>query len=192
MTDKIRVKGKICLLGDLAVGKTSLIRRYVLDTFDDKYITTIGTKVTKKRLDIELPEQGKEVDLTLLIWDIMGQYQERLSSTISQFDRYIPQQNYFYNSKGAIIVSDLTRKSTSESIKVWTSSLFEVTGEVPVIVIGNKNDLKDKHEVKKEELAKIAKKYNAPTFLTSAKTGYNVEKMFYHIGEQLVKACLNV
>ena len=97
MTDKIRVKGKICLLGDLAVGKTSLIRRYVLDTFDDKYITTIGTKVTKKRLDIELPDQQKEIDLTLLIWDIMGQYQERLSSTISQFDRYIPQQNYFYN-----------------------------------------------------------------------------------------------
>jgi small GTP-binding protein len=192
MTDKIRVKGKICLLGDLAVGKTSLIRRYVLDTFDDKYITTIGTKVTKKRLDIELPEQGKEVDLTLLIWDIMGQYQERLSSTISQFDRYIPQQNYFYNSKGAIIVSDLTRKSTCESAKVWISSLFEVTGEVPVIIIGNKNDLKDKHEVKKDELGKIAKKYNAPSFLTSAKTGYNVEKMFYHIGEQLVKSCLSV
>ena len=64
MTDKVRVKGKICLLGDLAVGKTSLIRRYVLDTFDDKYITTIGTKVTKKRLNIELPEKQKDVDLT--------------------------------------------------------------------------------------------------------------------------------
>ncbi len=190
MTDKIRVKGKICLLGDLAVGKTSLIRRYVLDTFDDKYITTIGTKVTKKRLDIELPEQQKEVDLTLLIWDIMGQYQERLSSTISQFDRYIPQQNYFYNSKGAIIVCDLTRKSTLDSINVWISSLFEVTGEVPVIIIGNKNDLKEKHEVKKEEVSSIANKYKALSFLTSAKTGYNVEKMFYNIGEKLVKECI--
>ena len=190
MSDKIRVKGKICLLGDLAVGKTSLIRRYVLDTFDDKYITTIGTKVTKKRLDIELPEQQKEVDLTLLIWDIMGQYQERLSSTISQFDRYIPQQNYFYNSKGAIIVSDLTRRSTFDSIKVWISSLFEVTGEVPVIIIGNKNDIKEKHEVKKEEILELGKKYGGPAFLTSAKTGYNVEKMFYNLGEKLVKTCL--
>jgi small GTP-binding protein len=190
MSDKIRVKGKICLLGDLAVGKTSLIRRYVLDTFDDKYITTIGTKVTKKRLDIELPEQQKEVDLTLLIWDIMGQYQERLSSTISQFDRYIPQQNYFYNSKGAIIVCDLTRKSTYDSVKVWVSSLFEVTGEVPVIIIGNKNDLKEKHEIKKEDVIDLGKNYSAPTFLTSAKTGYNVEKMFYNLGEKLVKTCL--
>ena len=191
MSDKIRVKGKICLLGDLAVGKTSLIRRYVLDTFDDKYITTIGTKVTKKRLDIELPEQQKEVDLTLLIWDIMGQYQERLSSTISQFDRYIPQQNYFYNSKGAIIVCDLTRKSTFDSVKVWVSSLFEVTGEVPIIIIGNKNDLKEKHEIKKEEINEMSKKYNALSFLTSAKTGYNVEKMFYNLGEKLVKECLS-
>jgi small GTP-binding protein len=191
MPDKIRVKGKICLLGDLAVGKTSLIRRYVLDTFDDKYITTIGTKVTKKRLDIELPDQQKEVDLTLLIWDIMGQYQERLSSTISQFDRYIPQQNYFYNSKGAIIVCDMTRKSTIDSVKVWVSSLFEVTGEVPVVIIGNKNDLKEKHEIKKEDVKTLGKKYNAPSFLTSAKTGYNVEKMFYNIGEKLVKACLS-
>jgi small GTP-binding protein len=192
MTDKIRVKGKICLLGDLAVGKTSLIRRYVLDTFDDKYITTIGTKVTKKRLEIEIPDQQKEIDLTLLIWDIMGQYQERLSSTISQFDRYIPQQNYFYNSKGAIIVSDLTRKSTCDSIKVWISSLFEVTGEVPVVIIGNKQDLKDKHEIKKEEITQIAKNFNAPSFITSAKSGYNVEKMFYNLGEKLVKACLSI
>jgi len=192
MTDKVRVKGKICLLGDLAVGKTSLIRRYVLDTFDDKYITTIGTKVTKKRLDIELPDQQKDIDLTLLIWDIMGQYQDRLSSTISQFDRYIPQQNYFFNSKGAIIVCDLTRKSTYESVKVWISSLFEVTGEIPIVLIGNKNDLKEKHETKKEEILALAKKYKAPSFLTSAKTGYNVEKMFYNIGEKLVKSCLDI
>ena len=151
----------------------------------------MAKKYKKKRLDIELPDQQKEIDLTLLIWDIMGQYQERLSSTISQFDRYIPQQNYFYNSKGAIIVCDLTRKSTYDSIKVWISSLFEVTGEVPVIIIGNKNDLKDKHEIKKEDITSMASKYNAPSFLTSAKTGYNVEKMFYNLGEKLVKTCLS-
>jgi small GTP-binding protein len=191
MSDKLRVKGKICLLGDLAVGKTSLIRRYVLDTFDDKYITTIGTKVTKKRLNIELPDKQKEVDLTLLIWDIMGQYQERLPTTISQFDRYIPQQNYFFNAKGAIVVSDLTRKSTYKSVKVWISSLFEVTGEIPIIVVGNKSDLKEKHEIKKEDLNTLTKDFNAKTFLTSAKTGQNVEKMFYSLGELLVKTAID-
>lgn len=190
MSEKIRVKGKICLLGDLAVGKTSLIRRYVLDTFDDKYITTIGTKVTKKRLNIELPEKSKEVDLTLLIWDIMGQYQERLPTTISQFNRYIPQQNYFFNSKGAIVVCDLTRKSTFKSVKVWISSLFEVTSEIPVIIVGNKIDLKEKHEIKKEEVETLAKEFNARFFLTSAKNGHNVEKMFYNLGDLLVKAAI--
>lgn len=190
MSDKVRVKGKICLLGDLAVGKTSLIRRYVLDTFDDKYITTIGTKVTKKRLLIEIPDKQKEVDLTLLIWDIMGQYQERLPITISQFDRYVPQQNYFFNAKGAIVVSDLTRKSTLKSIKVWVSSLFEITGDIPLILVGNKVDLEAKHEITKEELIEIAKEYNALSFLTSAKTGQNVEKMFYNLGEMLVKSAI--
>lgn len=191
MTDKIRVKGKICLLGDLAVGKTSLIRRYVLDTFDDKYITTIGTKVTKKRLLIEIPDKQKEVDLTLLIWDIMGQYQERLPNTISQFDRYVPQQNYFFNAKGAIVVSDLTRKSTYKSVKVWASSLFEITGEIPVIIVGNKIDLENKQEINKEEINELAKEFNAQSFLTSAKTGQNVEKMFYTLGESLVKSAID-
>jgi small GTP-binding protein len=191
MSDKIRVKGKICLLGDLAVGKTSLIRRYVLDTFDDKYITTIGTKVTKKRLLVEIPDKQKEVDLTLLIWDIMGQYQERLPTTISQFDRYVPQQNYFFNAKGAIVVSDLTRKSTLKSIKVWISSLFEITGKIPVILVGNKADITEKHEITKEEILEFAKDYNALSFLTSAKTGQNVEKMFYSLGEMLVKSAID-
>ena len=191
MTDKIRVKGKICLLGDLAVGKTSLIRRYVLDTFDDKYITTIGTKVTKKRLLIEVPDKQKEVDLTLLIWDIMGQYQERLPTTISQFDRYIPQQNYFYNAKGAIVVCDLTRKSTFKNVKVWASSLFEVTGEIPLVIVGNKSDMKDKHEVEKEELMGYTKDFKAPVYQTSAKTGQNVEKIFYNLGELLVNTVID-
>jgi len=191
MSDKIRVKGKICLLGDLAVGKTSLIRRYVLDTFDDKYITTIGTKVTKKRLIIEVPDKQKEVDLTLLIWDIMGQYQERLPTTISQFDRYVPQQNYFYNAKGAIIVCDLTRKSTFKNIKIWTSSLFEITGTIPIIVVGNKVDLEDKYEIEKEDIETLSMDYNAISFLTSAKTGQNVEKMFYNLGELLIKAAID-
>jgi GTPase SAR1 family protein len=142
-------------------------------------------------LNIEVPDKQKEVDLTLLIWDIMGQYQERLPNTISQFDRYVPQQNYFFNAKGAIVVCDLTRKSTYKSIKVWASSLFEITGEIPLIIVGNKVDLEEKHEISKEEIIDLAKEYNGQSFLTSAKTGQNVEKMFYTLGEQLVKSAID-
>src|SRR5438046_784173 len=65
------IKRKILLLGDGAVGKTSLIRRFVVDKFSDDYITTIGTKVTKKDLRLESP--GKVTDLTFMIWDVLGQ-----------------------------------------------------------------------------------------------------------------------
>ncbi len=74
------LKAKVCLVGDLAVGKTSLIRRFVLDAFEDRYQTTLGAKVTKKVLQIFMPEEGVDARMDLTIWDIMGQpgFQELL------------------------------------------------------------------------------------------------------------------
>ena len=66
------IKTKVCLVGDNNVGKTSLIRRFVLDSFDDKYTSTIGTKVTKKEVNVKR-DNGREVSLSMLVWDIMGQ-----------------------------------------------------------------------------------------------------------------------
>jgi GTPase SAR1 family protein len=66
----LTIKKKIVLLGDSAVGKTSLIRRYVFDQFEDSYIATIGTKVTRKELKIQRPHHS--VDLTFVIWDLIG------------------------------------------------------------------------------------------------------------------------
>src|SRR3990170_686092 len=65
------IKRKVLLLGDASVGKTSLIRRFVVDKFSDDYITTIGTKVTKRDLRLELG--NRTVDLSLMIWDVLGQ-----------------------------------------------------------------------------------------------------------------------
>ena len=70
MTDVITMKSKICLIGESSVGKTSLIRRFVLDLFDSHYISTIGTKVTKKELKLSL--KNKDVKMDMTIWDIMG------------------------------------------------------------------------------------------------------------------------
>jgi GTPase SAR1 family protein len=66
------VKVKVCLVGSGGVGKTSLIRRYVNDMFDDKYIATIGTKVTKKEIPIK-DQNDSEIKMDMMIWDIMGQ-----------------------------------------------------------------------------------------------------------------------
>jgi len=117
MGERIRIKGKVCLLGDAAVGKTSLIRRFVLDQYDDKYISTVGTKVTKKKMDFEFPDLNSSVEVTLLIWDIMGQARNVLKSTLSQYERYIPQKDFYRNAKAAIIVCDITRKDTFEHIE---------------------------------------------------------------------------
>ena len=169
------VRSKVCLLGDAAVGKTSTIRRYVLDKFDDKYIVTIGTKLSKKDVTYTYPKL--QVFLTLLIWDIIGQKEfKRLHSM------------YYSGAKGAIVVCDITRKETLESIYDWISSIFKVTGEIPIIIIGNKIDLIDQAQITEQEIAAIANEYDAPYFMTSAKTGVNVNESFKILGERILKA----
>jgi small GTP-binding protein len=171
------MKKKIVLLGDSAVGKTSLIRRYVFDQFDDDYISTIGSKVTMKKVKIYRDE--KNADLTLLIWDLIGKegYHALHSRT-------------FAGTHGAILVADLTRKETLHSLeRYWLPFLFKVVENVPITFTCNKSDLEGEYEFAAEELEPLASKYNKglekslPTWLkshysTSAKTGSNVEKVF--------------
>ena len=164
---------KVCLLGDGAVGKTSLIRKYVYDDFDDKYLMTIGAKITKKTMKVGLDE---EINLTMMVNDIVGQV---------EFERLHKQ--YYRGSKGGLFVCDMTRKDTLERVEWWLDSFRDVAGDVPVILLGNKVDLKEQHEVTYEDMAKFAKKFNCPYFLTSAKTGENVERAFENMGKRVVR-----
>ena len=169
-----KIKRKVLMLGDGAVGKTSLIRKYVMDKFDDKYITTIGTKVTKKVLELK----AQNTELTLMIWDVLGQkgYASIQSSS-------------YKGSEGALVVCDLTRKETLKSLdEYWYPNLSQVAGKVPIIVVGNKCDLTDQFQVLEEDLKAFAAKYNAPYFRCSARTGENVEDAFGALGESVCKA----
>ena len=116
-------KAKVCLVGNPAVGKTSLVRRYVLDAFDDRYLTTVGTKVSKKPVRVTDPSQDLDADVDLMIWDIMGQpgFREMLKDA------------YFFDAKGVLAVADLTRKDTLEDLRNWIKAVEGVTGKVPVI-----------------------------------------------------------
>ncbi|KYK30592.1 MAG: hypothetical protein AYK23_00955 [Candidatus Proteinoplasmatales archaeon SG8-5] len=166
-----QVKRKVLLLGDGAVGKTSLIRKFVTDKFDDKYITTIGTKVTKKDMRFKGPEG--EVLLTLLIWDVLGQKGYKAVQATS-----------YKGGEGVLMVCDLTRKETLGSLKeYWMPELRKVTGEVPMVFVGNKCDLEDEREVSDGELGAMAGEFGSPHFISSAKTGENVETMFRSLGE---------
>jgi small GTP-binding protein len=172
MSNTKELKLKMCLLGEAAVGKTSLIRKFVVDKFDDKYITTLGTKTTKKTFAIK--NNHRQINLTLIIWDVLGQ---------RHFTRV--KEVAFTGANGAFIVVDLTRKDTLYSFDHWLFSLYEVAGEIPIVVLANKNDLKPQFGAK--EIEEIIADYGFPYYLTSAKTGENVNDAFHNIGKTMVK-----
>ena len=170
MTDDDLMKVKVCFIGDAGVGKTSLIKRYVLDVFDDRYIATIGTKVTKKIVEVE--EGGSQTKVMMLIWDIMGQ----------KGFRELLREAYFFGAHGAIAVCDLTNRETLEELRYWIKALTDVAGDVPIVFAGNKADLENEAVVRESDLGDLADKYEAEAFMTSAKTGQNVEEMFKSLG----------
>ncbi|MFQ6060711.1 MAG: Rab family GTPase [Thermoplasmata archaeon] len=173
-----KMKMKVCLIGEGAVGKTSLIRRFVHDDFDDKYLQTLGTKVSKKELEIPLETEGALIKVDMTVWDIMGQkgFRELLKDA------------YFYGAKGIIAVCDVTRRSTLEELDDWIEGVYSVSGKIPIQFLANKSDLEDEMAMNEEDLRQAAKAYDSPYYFTSAKTGQNVEKAFqelaYRIGKE--------
>lgn len=176
-SDDVR-KLKICLIGDVGVGKTSLIRRYVLDVFDDKYIATIGTKVTKKEIEVKDPRTGAPQKIMLLVWDIMGQ---------PSF-REVLREAYFYGAEGALAVCDVTSKESLGELRYWVKAMSATTGKIPIVFLGNKCDLREETRVPYQDLDVFAKKHDSPALLTSAKTGYNVEQAFITLVDKLLQS----
>jgi small GTP-binding protein len=165
-----KLKVKICMVGDSAVGKTSLIKKFVLDLFDDTYITTIGTKITKRTVNI----LDEKTTMDMMIWDIMGQ---------TSF-RSLLQDAYFYGTHGVLAVVDSTRPETLENIHEWVDSIRHVVGEVPMIFVANKCDLE--HTVTAEMMEKELDRYGTKFMFVSAKTGENVSDAFTQLGEAVI------
>lgn len=182
MSDIVRVKAKVCLLGDSFVGKTSLIRRYVQDEFDDRYISTIGTKVTKK--DIQLEQDGRSINNTLMIWDIQG-IREGLENTLQQYERFKPQSNFYQSARGAFLVFDVTKRTTLDGLSEWKDTITKVVGDISLLILANKSDLKADTVVDEESLAKKAEELGCGYFFTSAKDGSNVENAFREMAKLL-------
>ena len=185
MVDIKKMKKKVCLLGDTAVGKTSLIRRYVHDEFDDKYITTLGAKVSKKEIDLEFTkniENPIQVNIILSIWDILGQKDESASRV---------RPVYYGGGNGALVVCDITRRETFENLSGWIRSFFKVTQKVPIVIIGNKIDLYKEAEVYYGNLEEFSKRNEIPVFLTSARTNSNVEQAFLNLTEMMLEESIS-
>lgn len=167
------ISKKVCLLGDFAVGKTSLVRRFVYNRFDDKYISTIGVKVSRKT--ITLPQAGQMIELAMMLWDLAGS------------EEFTPMRaSYLRGASGAILVCDLTRPSTLDSLQTYAADLRSVNPASQLILAANKADLVDQHRLAPAQLEQAAAQLNLHYYLTSAKTGDEVETLFRRLARQLV------
>jgi small GTP-binding protein len=133
--------------------------------FDDKYVTTIGTNVSSKLLQVE--QKGRKVMVKLLIWDLMGN---------PRFKKV--KETAIRGAAGALIVCDVSRRETLGSVEEWAGSMLGSAGDVPWVLIVNKCDLKADNGITQSDASGCASRYGVPYFFTSAKTSENVEEMF--------------
>ncbi len=172
--EELEYTKKVLLVGDGAVGKTSLVRKYVHDIFSDKYIATIGTKTTRKEMEFEYEEQAFRIKLDMAIWDILGQ--EGIEHS---------HQLYFKGADGFIAVCDLTRPETVDNLRTWAGRVHELCGPIPAVIAANKVDLVASSGGEPGPVDVVAKELGARFWKTSAKEGDNVQTLFFELGVYL-------
>lgn len=169
------ILAKICVLGEVSVGKTSLIRRFVDRSFSDVYLTTVGVKISRKLLRLEETPAGALTDLQLVIWDLEGGHNSiDLSST------------YLKGARGAIVVGDLTRPSTLDELQEHIERFRDVNPKGRIVVALNKADLQA------DAAGTLVDRWNdsagmTHTFWTSAKTGKGVDELFTALGMSILQ-----
>jgi len=161
------IQKKVCLLGEFAVGKTSLVRRFVEGRFDDRYLSTIGVKISRKTL--ERPTGL----LNMLVWDLAGA------------DEFGSQSAYLRGAAGALIVCDLTRRETLAAFERYARQVRALNVAAPLVFLGNKVDLVAERAITDADLQAASATLGGPYLLSSAKTGEQVEAAFLHLAERL-------
>ncbi|MFW9942833.1 MAG: Rab family GTPase [Candidatus Thorarchaeota archaeon] len=160
--DRIELAFKICVFGDVAVGKTSLVDRYLTNQFHENIQATLGATIHIKFMNLK---NGK---VTLQIWDFGGQ---------QNFMFLIP--SYARGSSGAIFMFDLTNFKSLEKLHNWLVEFKKVSGVIPLILVGNKLDLEQERVCNKEDALKLINLYKFFNYIEcSAKTGENIESIF--------------
>lgn len=160
---------KICLLGDFGVGKTSLVTRFVTQTFSEKYLTTVGVKVDTKL--VTLPGRGR---MKFVIWDLAG------TDTAASICT-----SYLRGAAGYLLVADGTRAYTLESALKLKAFADGLLGSVPFVGLLNKADLGDRWEIDRAAIGALRAKSQI-WLLTSAKTGTHVEEAFIRLAKALM------
>jgi small GTP-binding protein len=173
MTNLIRKK--ICLVGDFAVGKTSLVRQYVDREFSDKYLSTVGVKISRKMVELPGGKDAAPVPLELIVWDVEGS---------NAFNFVI--SSYLKGAHGTIVVADSTRPETITNMRSHIDSFFVASPQGLAVIALNKCDLVDERR-RRSLLEGIPRDRVLAVRQTSAKTGEGVDPLFTLLAESLWK-----
>jgi small GTP-binding protein len=163
------IQKKICMLGTFAVGKTSLVRRFVESIYSDKYHTTVGVKVDKKIVLVGADE------VSLLLWDIEGAETE-----------HDLRKSYLRGASGYLLVADGTRNDTLYKALALQSRAEETVGSVPFLLLLNKSDLAEMWDIDSREMDALKQK-DWQVINTSAKTGQGVEEAFLTLAQRVLE-----
>lgn len=153
---------KYIIIGDSAVGKSNLLLQYAHNKFNDDYQATIGVEFGAKNITVN------NKIYRIQIWDTAGQENFRSIT-----------RAYYKNSVCAMVVYDITNKETFNNVQTWIEDCKNQSPKtIFMVLVGNKNDLEDKRQVKYEEGMELANKNGMMFYETSAKSGFNVEEIF--------------
>lgn len=164
------IQKKICMLGSFAVGKTSLVARYVHSTFSEKYLTTIGVKIDRKEVVVD------DQTVNLMLWDIHGE---------DEFQKV--RASYLRGTSGYFLVVDGTRGETLDTAIQLHELAVSAVGERPFIVLLNKYDIEDQWTLEPARIEEL-EAAGWTTRKTSAKESSNVQESFEELARKILVA----
>lgn len=159
---------KVCMLGGFSVGKTSLVERYVHSLFSDKYLSTVGVKISKKILSLD------DTDMTLVLWDMEG---KDIYTNVNLA--------YLRGAMGFFVVADGTRKETLEMAISLREAAINIAGDIPSCLLVNKADMQEQWEITEAMLTPLAEQ-GITVLRTSAKTGEGVGEAFATLARNML------
>jgi len=163
------IQKKICMLGTFAVGKTSLVRRFVESIYSDEYHTTVGVKIDKKVVQLD------EQEVMLLLWDIQGE------ESVQDLRR-----SYLRGAAGYLLVADGTRRDTLYRTRAIQTVVQDTVALAPFLLLINKSDLTEAWSLEEREIEEMKDK-GWQVIRTSAKTGVGVEEAFLTLAQKMLE-----
>lgn len=160
---------KVCMLGAFAVGKTSLVARFVRSMFSDKYHTTVGVKIDKKAITV------RDEEVNLILWDLAGE---------DEFQKV--RMSYLRGASGYFLVVDGTRPGTLDTALKLRETVSEQIGDLPFVIIFNKSDLVDDWEIPEATIEELAGR-GWQIVRSSAKSGAGVEESFNTLAASMLE-----